>query len=240
MSAAWKLYNDTLQSPDIGFFHLPKNTELIAASKQVYEAFKHKKYFIHVGIGGSALGPDMLLKALGTTSGVEFIFLNNIDPDDLSRQLEKVNIKEALIYVVSKSGTTAETVSAMSILMSELDKAGIKQDKYKDYFVFCTDPVKGDLRKLAIEWGVKTLSVPSNIGGRFSVLTPVGLLPCYFAGIDPQQLLEGAEDIQKHLLDPKNGEAFFKLGFWIKDLRALRIFSAETVLSGRKHNLILA
>ena len=67
MSAAWKLYNDTLQSPDIGFFHLPKNTELIAASKQVYEAFKHKKYFIHVGIGGSALGPDMLLKALGTT-----------------------------------------------------------------------------------------------------------------------------------------------------------------------------
>jgi glucose-6-phosphate isomerase len=218
MNDAIKAYTETLNSSDIGFFKLPQNTELIAASKEVYEAFKHKKYFIHVGIGGSALGPDMLLKALGSNSGVEFVFLNNIDPDDLCRQLEKVNIKEALIYVVSKSGTTAETVAAMSILMSELDKAGIKSDKYKDYFVFCTDPVKGDLRKLANEWNVKTLSVPSNVGGRFSVLTPVGILPCFFAGIDPQALLDGAEDIQKHLLDPKVGEAFFKLGFWIKDL----------------------
>lgn len=219
MSAAIKTYTETLTSPEIGFFNLPQNKELIHASKEIYETFKHKKYFIHVGIGGSALGPDMLLKALGTKSGVEFIFLNNIDPDDLCRQLDKVNIKEALIYVVSKSGTTAETVAAMSILMAELDKAGIKADKYKDYFVFCTDPVKGDLRKLASKWNVKTLSVPSNVGGRFSVMTPVGILPCFFAGIDPQALLDGAEDIQKYLLDPKNGEAFYKLGFWIKELR---------------------
>jgi len=76
---------------------------------------------------------------------------------------------------------------------------GIKEEQFKDYFVFCTDPEKGDLRKLSKEWGVHTLSIPSNVGGRFSVLTPVGFLPALFAGISVKNILEGAEDIQKHL-----------------------------------------
>lgn len=218
MQDAIKVYQNTLDSEEIGFFRLAQNKELIASSKELYQAFKHKKFFIHIGIGGSALGPDMLLKAMGIKSGVEFIFLNNIDPDDMKRNLDKVNIKEALIYVVSKSGTTAETVAAMSIVLSELDKAGIKQDQYKDYFVFCTDPAKGELRKLAKEWNVKALDVPSNIGGRYSVLTPVGLFPALFAGMDAQNLLDGAEDIQKHLYDPKIGADFYQLAFFIKDL----------------------
>lgn len=213
-----KLYQETLNSPEIGFFRLPENRELLKQSKETYEAMKHKKYFIHIGIGGSALGPDMLLKALKDHSGVEFVFLNNIDPDDMKRSLDKVNMKEALVYVVSKSGTTAETVAAMTIVMSELEKCGIKKDKYKDFFVFCTDPEKGDLRKLAKDWEVRTLDIPANIGGRFSVLTPVGLLPAMFAGIDAQDLLTGAQDMQKHLFDPKIAENFFQLGFWIKDL----------------------
>ncbi|HXH76042.1 MAG TPA: hypothetical protein VNJ08_13815 [Bacteriovoracaceae bacterium] len=213
-----KTFQETLNSETIGFFRLPQNKGLLEETKVIYEAFKHKKYFIHVGIGGSALGPDMLLKALGKKSGVKFVFINNIDPDELHRSLESVNIKEALIYIVSKSGTTAETVAAMSILMNELEASGIKKDQYKDYFVFCTDPEKGDLRKLSNEWGVKTLSVPSNIGGRFSVLTPVGFLPALFAGITAADILDGAEDIQKHLSDPQVGRSFYELAFWIKDL----------------------
>ncbi len=213
-----KSYQDTLKSEEIGFFRLPENRDLLKQTKDAFEAMKHKKYFIHIGIGGSALGPDMLLKALSGSSGVEFVFLNNIDPDDMKRSLDKVNIKEALVYVVSKSGTTAETVAAMAIVMREMEKCGIQKDQYKDYFVFCTDPEKGDLRKLAKEWGVRTLDIPSNIGGRFSVLTPVGLFPAMFAGIDAHDLLAGAQDIQKHLFDTKIGENFFQLGFWIKDL----------------------
>lgn len=213
-----KLYQETINSPEIGFFRLPENRELLKQSKDAFEAMRHKKYFIHIGIGGSALGPDMVLKALQDHSGVEFVFLNNIDPDDMKRSLDKVNMKEALVYVVSKSGTTAETVAAMAIVINEMEKNGITKDKYKDYFVFCTDPEKGDLRKLAKEWGVRTLDIPSNIGGRFSVLTPVGLLPAMFAGIDAEDLLEGAQDIQKHLYDPKIAENFFQLGMWIKDL----------------------
>ena len=123
-----------------------------------------------------------------------------------------------MIYIVSKSGTTAETVAAMSILAGELNKAGIKEDQYKDYFVFCTDPEKGDLRKLGKAWNVETLSVPSNIGGRFSVLTPVGFLPMLFAGIDADKVLKGAADLQKKLSDKNEGAEFFKLAAWIKDL----------------------
>jgi glucose-6-phosphate isomerase len=215
---AVKVYSDTINSPEIGFFKLPNNRDLLKECVAIHETMKHKKFFIHIGIGGSALGPDMLLKALCNESGVEFIFLNNIDPDDLYRSLQKVNIKESLIYVVSKSGTTAETVAAMSILSAKLEECGIKPSEFKDYFVFCTDPEKGDLRKLGNEWGVKMLSVPSNVGGRFSVLTPVGLLPALFAGINAKEILEGAENFQKHLSDPKIGEAFFNLGLWIKDL----------------------
>jgi len=218
LEAVQASYLKTINSEEIGFFRLPQNRELLAETQKIHEHFKHKKYFIHVGIGGSALGPDMLLKAFGSQSGVEFIFLNNIDPDDMYRSIEKVDIRESLIYIVSKSGTTAETVAAMSILLRELEKAGIKEDQYKDYFVFCTDPEKGDLRKLSIDWGVKTLSVPANVGGRFSVLTPVGFLPALFAGINAKAILEGAEDIQKHLSDPKIGADFYQLAFWIKNL----------------------
>lgn len=216
--ATLKAYHDQLDSCETGFFHLPQNQELLNETKAVYEKFKHKKYFIHVGIGGSALGPDMFLKSLGSKKGVEFIFVNNIDPDDLHRQLAKVNIKDALIYIVSKSGTTAETVAAMSILASELNKAGISENYYKDYFVFCTDPTKGDLRKIASQWGVSALTIPSNIGGRFSVLTPVGFLPMLFAGIDAGRVLKGAAELQTKLTDKTQGQEFFKLAAWVKDL----------------------
>ncbi len=213
-----KAYQETLKSSEIGFFRLPENRELLKQTKETFEVMKHRKYFVHIGIGGSALGPDMLLKALGDHSGVKFVFLNNIDPDDMKRSLDQVNLKDAVVYVVSKSGTTAETVAAMAIVLNEMEKVGITKEKYNEHFVFCTDPEKGDLRKLSKEWGVRTLDIPSNVGGRFSVLTPVGLFPAMFAGIDAEDLLTGAQDIQKHLFDSRIAENFFQLGFWIKDL----------------------
>lgn len=211
-------YKKTITSQEVGFFNLPNTREHLIAAQNIFQEFQHKKYFIHIGIGGSALGPEMLLSALGDQSGVEFIFINNIDPDDLCQKLEKINIKESLIYVVSKSGTTAETVAAMSILLNCLETAGIKEQEYKNYFVFCTDPEKGELRKLSRSWGIRTLSIPANVGGRFSVLTGVGLLPALFAGISASDLLEGAEDIQNHLSDQQIGKDFFELAYWIKDL----------------------
>jgi glucose-6-phosphate isomerase len=211
-------YNQTLSSSEIGFFRLPENIELLNETRKVYEHFKHKKHFVHIGIGGSALGPEMLISALGKETGCQFTFINNIDPDDFSKKLKKVNLKESLIYVVSKSGTTAETVAAMAIIINELKRIGINEESFNDYFVFCTDPEKGELRKLSKIWNIKTLDIPSNVGGRFSVLTPVGFLPAYFAGINNEAILFGAKNIQKELSSLNEGKHFFELALWIKSL----------------------
>lgn len=211
-------YQKTINSSEVGFFRLSENYKHLEASTKIHEKFKNKKYFIHIGIGGSALGPEMLLASLGNKSGVQFFFINNIDPDDLFRKLEKVNIKQALIYVVSKSGTTAETVAAMAIMIKKLEEAGINETQFKDYFVFCTDPVKGELRKLSTTWDIETLEIPSNVGGRFSVLTSCGLLPALFAGANAKAILDGAESIKKNLTDPSIGKPFYELAFWIKEL----------------------
>jgi glucose-6-phosphate isomerase len=111
----------------------------------------------------------------------------------------------------------------MSILVAELERNGISKNHFKDYFVFCTDPVKGDLRKIAQDWNVKCLNIPSNIGGRFSVLTPVGFLPMLFAGIDPSRVLKGARELQRKLQDKEEGKAFFELGYWIKQLHDMGV-----------------
>lgn len=211
-------YEKTINSNEIGFFRLPDSDELFKASEDVYEHFKHKKYFIHIGIGGSALGPEMLLSSLGQENGCQFIFINNIDPDDLHKKLKFVNLKDSLIYVVSKSGTTAETVAAMAIIANELKKVGINEESFKDFFVFCTDPEKGELRKLSQLWNIKTLNIPSNVGGRFSVLTPVGFLPALFAGINNKALLKGAKNIKPHLVPSEHSNSFFELAAWIKSL----------------------
>lgn len=211
-------YQRTLESENIGFFRLSKDRSLIPRCESLFNKFHHKKYFIHVGIGGSALGTEMLLSALGQSRNVKFTFINNIDPDDLSRKLKDINLHEALIYVVSKSGTTAETVAAMSIFIQMFKNLGISESEYKDYFVFCTDPQKGELRKISGQWDIETLEIPANVGGRFSVLTPVGLFPSLFAGINIPGLLEGAEKIKPNLFNKDTAQDFFELAQWIKAL----------------------
>jgi len=212
-------YLGILNSEQIGFFRLPSNEESIKDTKSLYEKFKSKKNFLHLGIGGSSLGPEMLISALGKkNTETQFTFINNIDPDDLFYKIKNLDLKQTLIYVVSKSGTTAETVAAVSILIDQLHSMGIKEENYKDYFVFCTDPDKGDLRDISKKYNISTLCIPSNIGGRFSVLTPVGLFPAPFAGISVEDLLKGALSIQHKLSHPNEGEDFFKLALWLKTL----------------------
>ncbi|MFA5583673.1 MAG: hypothetical protein WDA09_05615, partial [Bacteriovoracaceae bacterium] len=102
-------YLATINSEDYGFFYLPQNKELVKEAKRVYEKFSNKKHFVHIGIGGSALGAEMLIKALGKKTQTQFVIINNIDPDDFYQKVASIDLKESLIYVVSKSGTTAET-----------------------------------------------------------------------------------------------------------------------------------
>lgn len=211
-------YQQTINSSEFGFFYLPENKNLISEAKKTYQQFAHKKYFIHIGIGGSALGAEMLIRGLGKKSQTQFIIINNIDPDDFQQKIENVNLKEAVIYVVSKSGTTAETTAALSIFSGLLKGQGVTESEFKNYFVFCTDPVAGDLRALSKKWDARALEIPSNIGGRFSVLTGVGLFPSLFFGINVDDLLRGAQDVMKHLSLPEHSKDFYQCGAFFKAL----------------------
>ena len=207
LSSMLEKFKKTIDDPSYGFFHLTSDESQISDVKKVYEKFSSKKYFIQVGIGGSALGPQMLVDSLQKNFEREFLFFDNVDSDYIYNQLNRIkDPKDALFYIVSKSGGTAETISLFSIAMNWLKENGIDESEFANYFILCTDPIKGDLRELANEKNFITLEVPSNVGGRFSVLTAVGLLPAIFAGIDIDGLYSGANKIKEEMLKSNVGE----------------------------------
>jgi len=224
-----KTYLSLLESEEIGFFRLPDTDFFIKECEDTYQKFHHKRHFVHIGIGGSSLGPEMLINALGSkNSKTNFTFINNIDPDDFYYKMPTEDFDNCLFYVVSKSGTTAETIAALSIVMEMLKKKGINEESFKDYFVFCTDPVKGALRSLSKTLNISCLTIPDNVGGRYSVLTSVGLFPSLFAGISVRKLLSGAKEFKDSLTDFKKGKNFYDLAFWIGQLEQKKI--NETVI----------
>jgi glucose-6-phosphate isomerase len=119
--------------------------------------------------------------------------MDNNDPEWFRRTLSGLNPESTLVYVVSKSGKTPETISQFLVCLEWVKKK--LGNEWKNHFVFCTDPEKGDLRALARRWDLPCLTVPSPVGGRFSVFTPVGLFPAAFAGLKLGQFLEGARSV---------------------------------------------
>ncbi|WP_372653994.1 glucose-6-phosphate isomerase [Halobacteriovorax sp.] len=200
-------FKNIIADPNIGFFQLAQNTELAKSCEDFYNKNKDIKTFVHVGIGGSSLGPEMLVSALGK-SDVRFEFINNIDPERISEQLVDIDPDHSLFYFVSKSGGTAEMTAAMVLIINWLEDKGLTQEQWKKRFIFATDPKKSILLDLAKDLDIPTLEIPSDIGGRFSVLTPVGLLPALYANIDIYQLLSGAKKATEKCLsdDVKNNE----------------------------------
>lgn len=149
--------------------------------------------FLILGIGGSALGPRSILEALSPFHNLSrrprvFIY-DNVDPGTLNRILGVIDIDKTLVNVITKSGSTAETMAAFMILW---DKFG---EKAPERIIATTDPSEGNLRKIAEEKGMRTLSIPSGVGGRYSVLSPVGLLLAEVLGTDSEEMLAGAREI---------------------------------------------
>lgn len=196
-------FKKIIADPKAQFFHTFKRADLISSSKKIYNQFSQRKVFIHVGIGGSSLGPEMLVNAL-QKNDTRFLFINNIDPEEIHSQLQSLNqykISDCLFYFVSKSGGTAETLAALAIICNFLAKKNISEAELKNYFIFATDPKKSELLELASGLGVECLEIPSDVGGRFCALTPVGFLPSLFAGIDIDQLVLGATETQALCLE---------------------------------------
>lgn len=147
------------------------------------------------GIGGSALGA-LALEAALRPKGRRLVILDNVDPEVVSARLAGLDPERTAVNVVTKSGSTAETAANMLILMDWMEQRLGKG--YLKRWCATTDPEKGELRALATRLRLATLSVPANVGGRFSVLTAVGLLPAFFLGLDVDALLAGARAMRKH------------------------------------------
>ena len=196
-------FHETIYRPEGEFYRLSSQTCCLKSCREIYSRFKECKHFIHIGIGGSSLGPEMLISALKkrTKDTPTFSFVNNIDPDQLEEQLHSIDRHHTLFYIVSKSGQTAETLAALNIVCNKLVEMGIPLQDFKKYCVVATNGRQGALLGYAQKLELSCLEIPSNVGGRYSVLTPVGLFPALFAGIDCFKLLSGAERIKEKLED---------------------------------------
>ncbi len=190
------------QNGEYGFYDLVDQGTTVAHIAEFAEglgqAFDH---VLVLGIGGSALGARALLEGLRPPSWNELndearefyprlTVLDNIDPETVAATLGRIDPRRVLVNVVSKSGGTAETMAQYLVVRRWLEDA-LGDGVYR-HLVFTTDPEAGALRRIAAEEGIPTLAIPPAVGGRFSVLSPVGLLPAALVGIDPAGLLDGA------------------------------------------------
>ncbi|MBA3656489.1 MAG: glucose-6-phosphate isomerase [Gemmatimonadaceae bacterium] len=194
----------------VGFLDIASDTRLLAQSLEF--AGKVRRQFddvVILGIGGSALGPIALRTALraygwNTLSREErkeqprLHVLDNVDPVTIGALLDRIVLPRTLFVVTSKSGGTAETMAQFLIVHERLEIAGLP---VAHHVVFITDPVQGALRPLAEKLRVHALEIPANVGGRFSILTPVGLLPAALIGIDISRVAAGAADMASRCND---------------------------------------
>ncbi|MDH5679218.1 MAG: glucose-6-phosphate isomerase [Nitrospinota bacterium] len=188
-------------SGDKPFYDLPYKKEEAKKLKRAANALaKSFQNFVVLGIGGSALGTTAMKTALAhpmhnslsakKRNGARLYVADNIDPDEFSALLETLSLKDTVFNVVSKSGSTAETMSQFMIVY-DLLKARMGKD-WKKHVIATTDPKSGILRDIADKYRLKTFEVPLGVGGRFTALTPVCMLPAAAAGLDIVAMLDGA------------------------------------------------
>lgn len=215
VEAITKLEKGTGAGSDfIGWVNLASETpaDLVARINATAARLRENcDYVVCIGIGGSYLGAKAVITAL-SDSFADFYAPAPKEPkvlyagqnigEDYTAELQKLLTgKKFGIIVISKSGTTTEPAIAFRILRDQLEKQAGKEVA-KDLIVAITDASKGALRTMANEEGWETYVIPDNVGGRFSVLTPVGLLPIAVAGHDIQKLLDGAADMEKETAHP--------------------------------------
>lgn len=191
----------------MGWSELPFNqdevvADVIATAKEVR---KSCDYFVVLGIGGSALGPNAVFQALchlhhnelpkSQRRAPKFYVEDNVDPERMAALLDVINPERTVFNVITKSGATSETMAQYLIIMKILkERLG---ENAASHIIATTSETKGNLIKIAQEEGLKTFYIPDGVGGRFSQLCPVGLLPAAVLGIDIKEMLAGAAYMDK-------------------------------------------
>jgi glucose-6-phosphate isomerase len=189
----------------LGFLELPRDTQL-ADSVTAYAKAAAGKFddVVVLGIGGSALGPIAIRTALLAPNWNSLTkeerkgqprlhVLDNVDPRTIGALLGRLDLKRSLFIVTSKSGGTAETMAQYLVVRDRLNAA--VGERARDHLVFITDPTSGALRPLSKAEKITALDIPSAVGGRYSVLTPVGTLPAALVGVNVAEMLSGAADM---------------------------------------------
>jgi len=189
---------------ELGFLSLPSDESLHRQSTN-FAARARGRFddVVVLGIGGSALGPIALRTALLAPSWNSLSneqrggqprlhVLDNVDPHTIGALLDRLALERSLFVVTSKSGGTAETMAQYLVVRERLNTS---TKDAKEHLVFVTDPTKGALREIANAEKIPALDIPPAVGGRFSVLTPVGILPAALVGIDTGALLAGAGEL---------------------------------------------
>jgi len=186
----------------LGFFDLPYDKELVKKINELKKKYIDMKNIVVIGIGGSSLGNITLNDAINgvyhnerDTGLPKIYFADNVDPEKMAHLLEILDPKETVFNVITKSGSTAETMTNFMVLYDFLEKNA--PDKVKENLIITTDKEKGNLVKIAAKLGLDTFVIPHNVGGRFSVLSSVGLVPAALTGVDIEKLLLGAADMDK-------------------------------------------
>lgn len=197
------------------WMNLGYNEETVWLVKEYASLVKDRfENILVLGIGGSALGgiavTEALLKpywnllpASKRNNYPKIFFLDNIDPDQIKSLLDLLDLKKTLVNVITKSGSTAETMSQYMIVKDIMERE--LGDDYRRNIVATTDKKTGILRQLADQEGYKTFVVPDDVGGRFSVFSAVGLLPFALVGIDIDEIISGVKDMDLAL---KNTDIF--------------------------------
>ncbi len=203
-----------LENDFVGWLHLPTNYDKKEFSRIKKAAKKIKKesdILVVIGIGGSYLGARAVIESLTSTFNnmltpkerkyPQILFAgNNLSPNYINELIEYIGDKDFSVNVISKSGTTTEPAIAFRIFREILEnKYGIDEARSRIYVT--TDKKKGALKTLADNEGYEEFVIPDNVGGRFSVLTAVGLLPIATAGIDIDKLMEGAREAEERFND---------------------------------------
>ncbi|RXK07191.1 glucose-6-phosphate isomerase [Halarcobacter bivalviorum] len=211
----------------IGYYSLP-----FQETKEIKEFAKRvkQKHIVVVGIGGSSLGTFAIHHFLiDKENDKKLHFLESTDPIDLQRRIRKIDLKDALFIVISKSGTTIETISILKYLSSilVLDRSN----------TICITEEDSKLNSFAKSKEIKTFDIPKNVGGRFSVFSNVGLLPLAIMGLDIDKLLKGCQDIYNSFFEKEDYYSIImeKARFIVENKNRFNInviFSYSSLLDG--------
>ncbi|WP_456479392.1 glucose-6-phosphate isomerase [Nautilia sp.] len=217
------------QSGEVGYYHLPQT------SRSVIEQLKNCKNdfdtVVVIGIGGSSLGTKAVYRLLKShyKNVKNIIFLENTDPLELKNHFSKINKHNAVFLVISKSGTTIETISIFKAVIKHFN---IDLQKEKNKIIIITDS-NSPLEKFAQKNGLEIFNIPENVGGRFSVFSAVGIVPLHLVGMDVEKILDAAGHYMDSFFEKKEWHLIRKAAFLYERSRYYKmnvVFSYSSLL----------